>query len=87
MNSQYEVHLLTTTSGGVMGSMLASNAVDCWFEPPSGQTKDYKIGTWDFSAKHVAIGSKSKDRLARNKDNMSEWNDMSDYLWTVVSVS
>ena len=52
-------------SGGVMGSMLASNAVGCWFETPSGQTKDYKIGTWDFSAKHVAVRSKSKDRLAR----------------------
>ena len=29
---------------GVMVSVLASSAVDCGFEPRSGQTKDYKIG-------------------------------------------
>jgi hypothetical protein len=27
--------------GGVMVSMLASSAVDCAFEPRSGQNKDY----------------------------------------------
>jgi hypothetical protein len=29
---------------GVMVSVLVSSAVDRWFEPRSGQTKDYKIG-------------------------------------------
>jgi hypothetical protein len=29
---------------GVMVSVLASSAVDCGFEPRSGQTKGYKIG-------------------------------------------
>jgi hypothetical protein len=29
--------------GGVMVSVLASSAVDRWFEPRSGQTKDYNI--------------------------------------------
>jgi hypothetical protein len=26
---------------GVMVSVLTSNEVDCWFNPQSGQTKDY----------------------------------------------
>ena len=31
-------------SGGVTVSVIASSAVDCGFEPRSGQTKDCKIG-------------------------------------------
>ena len=34
--------------GGVMVSVLASNAVDRRFEPRSGQTKDFKTG--DFAS-------------------------------------
>jgi hypothetical protein len=30
--------------GGLMVCVLASSAVDCEFEPRTGQTKDYKIG-------------------------------------------
>jgi hypothetical protein len=30
-----------------------------------------------FSAKHAALNSMSKDWLAQNKDNVSEWSDMS----------
>jgi hypothetical protein len=37
-----------------MVRMLASIAVDRGFEPPSGQTNDYKIGIFCFSAKHTA---------------------------------
>jgi hypothetical protein len=47
------------------------------FELWSGQTKDYNIGICCFSAKHVALRSKSKDWLARNQNNVSEWTDMS----------
>jgi hypothetical protein len=36
----------------LMVSILTSNAVDCGFEPRSGQTKDYKIGMCYFSSKH-----------------------------------
>ena len=54
--------------GGVMVRMLASIAVDRGFEPPSGQTNDYKIGICCFSAKHTA----SKDWLAWNHNNVSE---------------
>ena len=60
-----------------MVSVLVSIAVDRGFEPRSGQTKDYKIGICCFSAKHVVIRRKSKDWLARNQNNVSEWSDMS----------
>jgi hypothetical protein len=57
--------------------VLVSSAVDRGFEPRSGQTKDYAIGICCFSAKHVALRRKSKDWLARNQNNVSEWSDMS----------
>jgi hypothetical protein len=60
-----------------MVSVLASSAVDRRFEPRSSQTKDYKIGICCFSAKHTALRRKSKDWLARNQNNVSEWSDMS----------
>jgi hypothetical protein len=60
-----------------MVSVLASSVVDRGFEPRSGQTKDYKTGICCFSAKHAALRSKSKDWLARNQNNVSEWSDMS----------
>jgi hypothetical protein len=49
---------LTNRIGGVLViiSVLASNRVDCGFEPWSGQTKDYKISICCFSAKHTALG-------------------------------
>ena len=62
--------------GGVMVSMLASSAVEHGFEPQSGQTKHYKI-VFCLSAKHAALRRKSKDWLARNLSNVSEWSDMS----------
>jgi hypothetical protein len=58
-------------------SVLASSAVDDGFEPRSGQTKDYKIGICFFSAKDTALRRKSKDWLAQNQNNVSEWSDMS----------
>ena len=60
-----------------MVSVLASSAIDRGFDPRSGQTKDYKIGICCFSAKQAALRRKSKDWLARNQDNVSEWGDMS----------
>ena len=68
-----------------MVSVLASSAVDRGFEPRSGQTKDYKIGISCFSAKHAALKRKSKDWLARNQNNVSEWSDMSTCgLWASI---
>ena len=43
----------------------------------AGQTKDYKIGICCFSTKHAALRSKSKDWLAQNQNNVSEWSNMS----------
>jgi hypothetical protein len=62
---------------GVMVSVLASSAVDHGFGPRSCQTKDYKIGICCFSAKQAALRRKSKDWLAQNQNNVSEWSDMS----------
>ena len=66
--------------GRVMGSVLASSAVDRGFEIRSGQTKDYKIGICCFSAKPAALRRKRKDWLARDQNNVSEWSDMSTRL-------
>ena len=58
-----------------MVSVLTTSAVDRVFEPRSDQTKDYKIGVCCFSAKQEAL---ERNRcLARNKNNVSEWGDMS----------
>ena len=63
--------------GSVMVSVLASIAIDCGYEPRSCQTKEYKIGICCFSAKNEALRRKSKDWLARNQNNVSEWSDIS----------
>ena len=63
--------------GGIMVRMLALSVVDHGFETQSGQTKDYKIVFCCFSTKHAALSIKSKDWLAQNQDNVSEWSDMS----------
>ena len=55
-----------------MVSMLASSAVDRGLEVGSNQ-----IGICCFYAKHAALKKKSKDWLARNLNNLSEWSDMS----------
>jgi hypothetical protein len=60
-----------------MVSVLASNVADRGFEPRSGQPKDFEIDVCCLSAKHAALRRKSKDWLARNQDNVSEWGDMS----------
>ena len=53
--------------------MLVSSVVDCGFEPQSGQTEDFEISIYCFSAKQAALMRKSKDWLTRNQDNVSEW--------------
>ena len=63
-----------------MVNVFTSSAVDRGFKSRSGQTKDYEIDICCFSAKHAAVRRKSKDCLARNQDNVSEWGDMS-ILW------
>ena len=63
--------------GGVMVSLLASSVVDRGFKPRLGHTKDYKIGMCCFSAKHTVLRRKSKNWLARNRNNVSEWSNIS----------
>jgi hypothetical protein len=73
--------------GSVMVSVLASSSVDRGFDPRLGLTKDYTIGICCFSAMNTALRRKSKHRLARNQDNVSEWCDMSMSADCCVSVS
>ena len=47
----------------------SSAVLDHGFESRSGQSKDYKIGIYGFSAKYSALRRKSKNGLARNQDN------------------
>ena len=65
------------TTSVVMVSVITSSAEDLGFESRSGQTKDFEIGICCFSAKHAAIRRKSKDWLARDQNNVSEWSDTS----------
>ena len=60
-----------------MVSVLASSVVDRGFEPRSGHIKDFDIGICCFSAKQATLQRKSKDWLAWNQDNVSEWGEMS----------
>jgi hypothetical protein len=60
-----------------MVSLLVLSSVDHGFDPRSGQTKDFEIGICCFSAKHTAVRRTSKDWLAQNQDNVSEWDAMS----------
>jgi hypothetical protein len=55
-----------------MVSVLTSSAVDCG----SSQIKEYKICIYSFFTKHPALRSESKDWLARDQDNMSEWSNI-----------
>ena len=66
-----------------MVSVITSIAGDLGFDPRSSQTEDYNIGICCFSSKHAALRSKSKDRLARNQDNVSRVEHQV-YPWTVV---
>ena len=43
----------------------------------SNKPKNYAIPTCCFSAMHTVLRGKSKNWLARNQDNVSEWGDMS----------
>jgi hypothetical protein len=75
--SKFDKIQLPNRINGVVVSVFDSSAVDRGFERRSGQTKDYKIGIYFFSAKHAALRRKSKDWLARNQNNVYEWSDTS----------
>lgn len=73
--------------GGVMVKVLASSALDRWFKPRAGQTKDNKIGIHYFFDKYRTLRCKSKDCLAQNQENMRLSTVGTCLPWTVVSVS
>jgi hypothetical protein len=73
----YFLHVNLNRICGVMVIVLGPSAINSGFEPWSGQTKDYEIGICCFSAKHAALRRNSNGWLARNRNNMSEWIDMS----------
>jgi hypothetical protein len=75
--NQIKSNVVCNRIGGVVVRVLASSVVDRGFEPWSGQTKYYKIGICCFSGKQAALRRNSKDWLARNQNNVSEWSDMS----------
>jgi hypothetical protein len=41
------------------------------------EQKNYTNGIWCFSTKQTALRRKSKDLVAQNQDNVSDWGDMS----------
>jgi hypothetical protein len=57
----YSIKLVTVKNSicGIMDSMFASTAVECDFEPWSGETKDYNIGICCSSTKHLGVGAKT----------------------------
>ena len=57
--------------------VLASSAVKIVGSNPGQVKPKTKIGICCFSAKHAALRRKSKDGLARNQNNVSEWSNMS----------
>ena len=58
--------------------MIASIAVDCGYEPWSGQAKDYKIGICCFSALCTVLRTKkAKTGWLIYQDIMSVWSNMS----------
>ena len=60
--------------GSVMVSVLTSCVVDVGFEPGRVKPKTIKLV---FVASSLNMRRKSKDWLARNQNNVSEWSDMS----------
>ena len=64
-----------------MVSMLTSSVVCHGFEYRTGQTKTLKLvfAASPLSTKYAALRIKSRDWMARNQDNLSEFNNMSTY--------
>ena len=61
-----------------MVSVLVSSAVDRGFEPRGWvKPNTMKLLFVASPAKHATLRRKSKDLLARNQNNVSEWSDIS----------
>ena len=69
---RFQIGMNSIDDDDVMVNWFVPSAVDCGFEPRSGQIKDYKIGICCFSAKYAALRRKSKYWMARNRDNVAD---------------
>jgi hypothetical protein len=68
--------------------ILLEGAVDLSLSPDRLIPKTIKFCSCWFSANHAALMSKSKDWLARNQNNVSEWGDIShDYCFSELSTN
>lgn len=56
-----------------MISVLVSSAVSRGFEHQSYQTKDHEMCICGFFSKNETLRNKSKDWLALNQNNVSNW--------------
>ena len=63
------LYIFFKTSRGCNGY----SGVDSWLESWSGIIKDHTTAICCFTAKYGVLRSKSKDWLAHNHDNVSEW--------------
>jgi hypothetical protein len=63
----------------ILLSVATWSAVDRGFESWSDKTRDSTIGTCCLSAEYAALKNKNKNWLAMNRDNASEWDDMTIY--------
>ena len=72
------IMILTYSQNCIVVKWLAAHfkCGKLWVRAPVGSNIDYKIGICCFSTKHAALRRKSKNCLARNQDNVSEWSDM-----------
>jgi len=70
--TQYKLSILITEAGVSVASCIRSRV-----RAQIGQMRDYNIGICCFSAKYAPLRRKSKDWLAQNQDNVSEWDDKS----------
>ena len=60
-----------------MVDVLVSSVVHRGFDPRLGHNTDCKFGMCCFCTKHAVLRRKSKDWLAQNQHNVSEWGDRS----------
>jgi hypothetical protein len=73
-------------TGGVLVIVLSSSTVDRWFEPGSGQNKDYNIDICFFSAKYIAL-KRERANIGWLRIGIMCPSGRHSYLRTVVSVS
>ena len=62
-----------TGRGGQIGRARTSHAGDREFVSRSSQTNEFKMYTYCFLARRLAVLGKGKDSLAQCQDNVTKW--------------